>query len=356
MTFTPSASDAVDGPLTPAVIVCLPASGSKFSLGKTTVTCSASDSHGNSGHASFAVTVVDTTPPRLNVPVAITMTGRSALLASDSTIAAFLGSANATDLVDGTVTVTNDAPASFPIGKTNVTFTAIDKNGNKTVATSSVTVTLATVPPPPPPDTQPPAPVGKLAARASGGVVALTWVSPPGSDFDHVVVEQSSGGSPLSVAYTGSANSYTAKGLTNGVEYRFVVVSYDKTGNASAEAAIVATPAAPMLVQPKDGAVTTKPPTLTWRAVVGAAYYNVQLYRLPSSVHTTSGLLSGLKVLSVWPTTRTLRLSAKWVFSKKAYRLTPGTYRWYVWPGFGPRADVKYGPSLGQSTFVVRGR
>ena len=212
VTFTASATDAVDGPLTPAAIGCVPASGSTFPLGKTTVTCTASDSHGNSGHSSFAVTVVDTTPPRLNVPAAITMTSQSALPASDATIAAFLASANATDLVDGKVSVTNDAPASFPIGTTTVKFTATDKSGHKTVASSSVTLTVATVPPPPPPNAQPPGQVGKLAARASGGAVTLTWLPPPDSDFDHVVVEQSSEGIPLSVVYTGAQTATPRRG------------------------------------------------------------------------------------------------------------------------------------------------
>jgi hypothetical protein len=34
----------------------------------------------------------------------------------------------------------------------------------------------------------------------------------------------------------------------------------------------------------------------------------------------------------------------------------PGTYRWFVWAGFGPRAEVKYGPLLGQRSFLVRRR
>ena len=354
VTFTTSATDGVDGPLTPVVILCTPASGSLFPLGKTTVTCNASDISGNSGHASFAVTVVDTTAPRLNVPTAITMTSQTSLPASDSTIAAFLASANASDLVDGKVLVTNDAPASFPIGSTTITFTATDKSGNKTVASSSVTLTIVNVPPPVVTDAKPPTPVGKLTARGSNGTVTLTWVPPGDADFDHVVVEQSTAGSPLASVYSGAANTYAARGLKNGVEYRFVVVSYDKKGNASAESAVVATPVAPMLVQPKNGAVTKKPPTLTWRSVAGASYYNVQLYRLPS-LQTTNRLVSGLKILSVWPTTLSVHLATKWTFSKKTYRLSPGLYRWYVWPGFGPRAEVKYGPALGQSTFVVRG-
>jgi uncharacterized delta-60 repeat protein len=67
-----TASDLVDGPLTP---VCTPTSGSTFPVGTTTVNCTATDAHGNAGHASFTVTVTltgDTTRPTLRVPANIT--------------------------------------------------------------------------------------------------------------------------------------------------------------------------------------------------------------------------------------------------------------------------------------------
>lgn len=59
---TPSATDAVDG--TDAVS-CLPASGSTFPLGSTTVNCSSSDAAGNAGSSSFNVLVQDTTKPSI---------------------------------------------------------------------------------------------------------------------------------------------------------------------------------------------------------------------------------------------------------------------------------------------------
>lgn len=60
VTYTASASDAVDGPITPS---CSPASGSLFALGSTVVTCSATDAAGNTATGTFSVTVVDTTAP-----------------------------------------------------------------------------------------------------------------------------------------------------------------------------------------------------------------------------------------------------------------------------------------------------
>ena len=56
----PTASDIVD----PSVTVnCVPASGSLFGLGTTTVNCTSKDAANNTGSASFTVTVVDTTAP-----------------------------------------------------------------------------------------------------------------------------------------------------------------------------------------------------------------------------------------------------------------------------------------------------
>jgi hypothetical protein len=71
-----------------------------------------------------------------------------------------------------------------------------------------------------------------------------------------------------------------------------------------------------------------------------ATYYNVQLYR-------------GGKVLSEWPTRPTLELKYAWKFAGRGYRLRPGRYRWYVWPGFGKKAAGRYGTLIGTGTFVV---
>jgi sugar lactone lactonase YvrE len=62
VSFTVSAADNIDP--APAV-VCTPASGSQFAVGTTTVTCTATDSNGNSASGSFKVGVVDTTGPTI---------------------------------------------------------------------------------------------------------------------------------------------------------------------------------------------------------------------------------------------------------------------------------------------------
>jgi hypothetical protein len=60
VSYTVSATDAVDGTVG---VVCSPASGTTFALGSTTVSCTATDAHNNTSTKSFAVNVVDTTPP-----------------------------------------------------------------------------------------------------------------------------------------------------------------------------------------------------------------------------------------------------------------------------------------------------
>jgi hypothetical protein len=54
VTYNVAATDAVDGGVP---VTCLPRSGSRFSLGRTAVTCKATDKSGNTGRVSFAVTV-----------------------------------------------------------------------------------------------------------------------------------------------------------------------------------------------------------------------------------------------------------------------------------------------------------
>jgi hypothetical protein len=107
-----------------------PADG--YPLGLTLVTWTAIDAHGNEAAGVQRVTVVDTTPPALEVPPDISLTAAGPL----TPVA--IGEAAATDLFDP-LTITNDAPASgFPPGRTVVTWTAEDANGNRISKTQTV--------------------------------------------------------------------------------------------------------------------------------------------------------------------------------------------------------------------------
>ncbi|MCS6846773.1 MAG: HYR domain-containing protein [Anaerolineae bacterium] len=137
--FDASARDAVDGPITPS---CSPASGSTFALGKTTVQCSAADKAGNSASGSFEVTVVDTTPPALNLPDTINVraTSRSGAIVNYT--------ATASDAVDTGVTAicTPRSGALFGLGSTTVNCRATDNSGN--TATGSFKVNVGDTTPP----------------------------------------------------------------------------------------------------------------------------------------------------------------------------------------------------------------
>lgn len=136
-TFSASASDLVDGSTT---VNCTPESGSTFALGETTVNCSTTDNAGNTASGSFMVTVVDTTPPTLDLSdnISVHASGISGALVTYS--------ASATDLVDGSVPVTC-LPASgstFPIGTTTVNCSAADEAGNSASGSFTVAVTVET--------------------------------------------------------------------------------------------------------------------------------------------------------------------------------------------------------------------
>jgi len=95
-----------------------------FPVGETTVTWTATDSSGNSSTATQTVTIIDTTAPVLTVPEDVTITAFSLEKEVD------VGTALATDLVDSMPTVTNNAPETFPLGDTLVTWSVSDEFGN----------------------------------------------------------------------------------------------------------------------------------------------------------------------------------------------------------------------------------
>jgi len=105
-----------------------------LTIGPHTITWSATDGAGNTGSATQNITVTDASGPTFTVvPPDITIT---------SCTGASLGQAFAQDDCGGTVTITNNAPARFPLGTTVVTWTARDARGNTRTATQQVTAQL----------------------------------------------------------------------------------------------------------------------------------------------------------------------------------------------------------------------
>ena len=87
---------------------------------------------------------IDTEAPVINAPADISLSasnGVSISVDSDN-ITVFLNGASATDNVDASVTVNNDAPDFFPVGINTVTFSAVDAAGNEALTvTAVVTIT-----------------------------------------------------------------------------------------------------------------------------------------------------------------------------------------------------------------------
>jgi hypothetical protein len=196
-------------------------------------------------------------------------------------------------------------------------------------------------------DATAPANVQGLKRTVGYRTLKLTWSRPPDADFSYVRVFVAKGskaakGGPLRTSvYKGTGTRYTNKRFKNGTYYRYAIVSYDKAGNASPGMPVVVRPSA-LLRSPGDGRVVHAAPRLVWGRVAKASFYNVQLY------------FRGQKVLSAWPSAAKLGLKRSWSYADRRFKLKSGTYVWYVWPGFGPRAKGRYGQLLGQSRFTVR--
>ncbi|MDE1868296.1 MAG: HYR domain-containing protein, partial [Thaumarchaeota archaeon] len=110
-----------------------------FPLGKSTIVWTAKDAAGNISNATQIVDVVDTTAPKLTPPTNVTFEATSV---TSNTVP--LGNATATDIEP--VTITNNAPSVFQLGKTSVLWTAKDTSGNTANATQIVDVVDTTAP------------------------------------------------------------------------------------------------------------------------------------------------------------------------------------------------------------------
>jgi hypothetical protein len=132
-TYTPPNShDAVDGVVAAS---CVPASGSNFPLGPSTVTCSRTDAHGNPATpASFTVTVVDTTDP------VVTYSGNAGTYNVTQTVNITCAASDAVGVTGNTCAPISGPALSFGVGTHTFSATATDAAGN--VGTGSTTFTV----------------------------------------------------------------------------------------------------------------------------------------------------------------------------------------------------------------------
>ncbi len=120
----------------PITISCIPPAGSFFLVGTTPVTCTATDTAGNSSQCSFPVTVQDTEAPQIFCPENIKVT-----TGPGQTGVPVAYSASAVDNCASTPVVCSPPSGSlFPIGVTAVICTAADASQNSAGCSFTVTV------------------------------------------------------------------------------------------------------------------------------------------------------------------------------------------------------------------------
>jgi PKD repeat protein len=138
VTATGTATDNVDGDVTP---VCETVS---LSVGQTDLTCTATDSSGNSSSASTTYVVSDVTAPELSVPADVTLEFGSDISTSS------LGVATAIDVVDGLLSTDfSDRILPGVEGAAQIierTWVAVDTSGNQVSAIQFVRLEDTTAP------------------------------------------------------------------------------------------------------------------------------------------------------------------------------------------------------------------
>jgi hypothetical protein len=187
-------------------------------------------------------------------------------------------------------------------------------------------------------DATPPA-IAAFTTTLGNRSVQLAWRASSDTNVVEILRAPGRNGVGESVVYRGAASGYRDTGLVVGRKYEYRLSGWDEAGNRIEHTAnIVATGA---LLKPAPAERVTSPPKLVWTPRKGATYYNVQIFR-------------GRKVLSAWPARPSFQLRRTWLYNGRRYRLRPGVYRWYVWPGYGRISAGRYGREpLGSSTFVV---
>jgi hypothetical protein len=185
--------------------------------------------------------------------------------------------------------------------------------------------------------TPPPAPL--VDSLPGDNRVALEWTTSPDSQAE--VVRGGKDVAPV-VVYRGPGGAFTDRGLRNGQRYRYAVSLIDQAGNRAA-GTTSAVPTSSKLLEPAKGERIriVQLPLLIWKRVRKADYYNVQIFR------------GRRKVLSSWPRQPRFQVKRRWRYGGRQYRLVPGKYCWYVWPGHGRRAKRDYGKRLGKSCFRI---
>jgi hypothetical protein len=188
---------------------------SVFEVGTTIVTWTATDIHGNISTDTQTVTVNDTESPVITVADDVTVSNDAGLCSAVVVLTAPATSDNC-----GVVGVTNDAPVSFPVGTTAVTWTVTDIHGNISTDTQTVTVN----------DTEFPTIVGMPSnITLSACTSTASWNTPVASDN-------------CSATLTGSGPA-SGSTFANGSITTITYTATDAAGNQTSSSFTVSRPA-----------------------------------------------------------------------------------------------------------------
>ena len=229
---------------------------------------------------------------------------------------------NGTDATSGVSGCTNTTYAGPSSASASVVGSCVDRAGN--VARMAVPLHYDST-----------GPSLAVSTGTGDGFVGLEWKT--GADvapLASIEVTRKPGrrGPDSSVVYRGKAGDFRDVHVGNRKRYRYTITATDQAGNESTR--VIGITAGPHLISPADGARVGTPPLLTWTSVRRATYYNVQLFR-------------DKKVMSTWPDGTSLQLKRRWRFAGHHYKLAPGRYKWFVWPGYGERSAGHYGRVIG---------
>jgi len=288
----------------------------------TSFTCSAMS---DGGTTSKTVTIRrDATPP--NVTVVVDRVPDANGWYNKPVTYAFVGS-DPTSQIQACSRITYSGPDNT---SASVTGNCKDNAGNVKSVTQSLKY-----------DATPPT-IKKFTLKARKGGAQLHWIGSAGTKSYELERAPGLKGAAQSVVFHGASLSkgFVDRGLRPGREYRYQLTATDEAANTVTKTLDFVARGA--LLAPAPGARVGKAPLLVWSPVRGASYYNVVLVR-------------GHRVFSAWPTSTRLKLPRAWTYHGRHFRLRAGSYRWFVWPGFGSLSAGRYGKMLGGSSFTFGG-
>jgi hypothetical protein len=213
------------------------------------------------------------------------------------------------------------------------TLTCSASNKAKPPLSNSVSVTIKI-------DRWPPRLSG-VSETSGDGANLLQWRSTSRSDTFRIERRARREKTPPQIFRGIRGTSFTDSSIENGREYVYTLIARDGAGNDSRGVKLLALPKVLTLEKLPYLPRVSVAPILRWKAVAGAAYYHVQLFR------------GGKRILAAWPSGPQLALRPAWSWGGRRYRLERGTYRWYVWAGTGARSAAHY-KRLGTAAFAVR--